>query len=93
MTSIVLAGAASALAVFAIIVKARARKPKKAEKLEKAEIVKRLLALSERESIVWASPPTVRPRLPRSVQGARPSTIHQRPTEITSRPIRTHEQA
>lgn len=52
MTTIVLVGGASALAVFAILVKARAGKPKKAQKKEKAEIVKRLLALSERENIV-----------------------------------------
>ncbi len=50
MTTIVLVGVASALAVFAITLKARARKPKKAEKWEKAQIVKRLLALSEGET-------------------------------------------
>jgi hypothetical protein len=52
MTTIVLVGVASFLAVFAIIVKARAGKPKKPEKWEKAQIVKRLLALSEREDMV-----------------------------------------
>ena len=51
MTAIVLVGVASFLAVLAIIVKAAA-KPKKPEKWEKAQIVKRLLALSEREDIV-----------------------------------------
>ena len=52
MTTIVLVGVASFLVVLAIIVKARAAKPKKPEKWEKAQIVKRLLALSEREDIV-----------------------------------------
>ena len=52
MTTMVLVGVASALAVLAITMRARAGKPKKAEKLEKARIVKRLLALSEREQVV-----------------------------------------
>ena len=52
MTTTVLAGVASALAVFAIALKARAGKPKKADKREKARVVKQLLALSEREEMV-----------------------------------------
>lgn len=52
MTAIVLVGVASFFVVLAIVVKARAAKPKKPEKWEKAQIVKRLLALSEREDIV-----------------------------------------
>lgn len=56
MTTIVLVGVAGALAMFAIIVKACTGKPKKAEKQEKAEIVKRILALSERENVVKGVP-------------------------------------
>jgi hypothetical protein len=52
MITIVLVGVAGFLVVFAIIVKARAAKPKKPEKWERAQIVKRLVALSEREDIV-----------------------------------------
>ena len=52
MTTIVLVGAASSLILFAILIKARARKPKRADKWEKAQIMKRLLALSEREDVV-----------------------------------------
>ena len=52
MTTIVLVGVASFLVVLAIIAKACAAKPKKPEKSEKAQIVKRLLALSEREDTV-----------------------------------------
>ncbi len=52
MTTIVLVGMASTLAVLAIILKARAGKPKKVEKWEKAQVIKRLLALSERENLV-----------------------------------------
>ena len=58
MTTIVLVAMAIALALFAIILKAGAGKPKKAEKWEKAQIVKRLVALSEREDMVnGVSPP------------------------------------
>jgi len=51
MTTIMLVGVASFLVVLAIILKARAAKPEKPEKWEKAQIVKRLLALSESEDI------------------------------------------
>ena len=43
-------GVVTALAVFAILAKACAGKPKRAEKWEKGEIIKRLVALSEREN-------------------------------------------
>jgi hypothetical protein len=61
MTTIVLLGVASALVVLAIVVKALSGKQKKAEKWEKAQIVKRLVALSEQESAVKkaaSQPPT-----------------------------------
>lgn len=85
MTSLLLVGVASTLAVFAIMVKSLAGKPKKLEKGEKAEIVKRLLALSERENM--AITPTVRSREQLSGQGTRPGKIPQKPTRMTSRPI------
>jgi hypothetical protein len=66
MTTIVLVGVASFLVVFAIIVKARGGKPKKPEKWEKAQIVKQLLALSEREDMVKGIP--------------RQQSVSQRPT-------------
>lgn len=52
MITIILVGVASSLVVFAIILKACAGKPTKPEKWEKAQIVKRLLALSEREDMM-----------------------------------------
>jgi hypothetical protein len=55
MTTIVLVVVASFLVVLAIILKARAAKPNKPEKWEKAQIVKRLLALSESEDIAGNS--------------------------------------
>jgi hypothetical protein len=47
-------GVVTALAVFAILAKTCAGEPKRAEKSEKAEIIKQLLALSQRENIVSA---------------------------------------
>ena len=52
MISILLVAVAGALVVFSIVVKARAGKRKKADRWEKAEIVKRLLALSDRENTI-----------------------------------------
>jgi len=52
MTTIFLVGVAGFLAAIAIIVKARAGKPKKPERWEKAQILKQLLARSEREDLV-----------------------------------------
>ncbi len=51
-------GVATALAVFAKVAKTRADEPKK-ERVEKGEIIKQLLALSERENSISAiaSPP------------------------------------
>ncbi|HYL16759.1 MAG TPA: DUF2934 domain-containing protein [Terriglobales bacterium] len=52
-------GVVIALAVFAILAKACAGEPKRAEKWEKGEIIKQLLALSECENSISAiaSPP------------------------------------
>jgi hypothetical protein len=56
MTTIVLVGVAAFLVVFAILLKARGGQRKKPEKWEKAQIVKQLLALSEREDMVQGVP-------------------------------------
>ena len=62
--TIVLVGVASALALIAITVRARAGKPKKLEKLQKAQILKQLLARSERENMIKGISP--RQSLPQS---------------------------
>jgi Protein of unknown function (DUF2934) len=61
-----------ALAVFAILVKTCLGEPKKAEEWEKGQIIKQLLALSERENSISAiaSPPVRSPRI-RSASAAR----------------------
>jgi Protein of unknown function (DUF2934) len=74
MISILFIGVGTALAVFAILAKTYAGGRKKAEKWEKGEIIKQLLALSERENRVSAiaSPPARNLRLAstRSTRGA-----------------------
>src|SRR5207247_3939759 len=59
MMGIIFIGVVTALAVFAILAKTCAGGPKKAEKWEKGEIIKQLLALSDGEnsSAAIASPP------------------------------------
>jgi len=50
VTGLLIIGVGTALAVFAILVKTYGGAPDKAEKWEKAEIMKQLLALSEQEN-------------------------------------------
>ncbi len=64
MVSIVIIGVVIAVAVFALLAKSRGGGPKRAEKWEKAAIMKQLLALSESESGVSAIVPPVRSRPP-----------------------------
>src|SRR6266849_3346702 len=58
-------GVATSLAVFAILAKTCGGEPKRADKWERGEIIKELLALSERENSISeiASPPARSPRL------------------------------
>jgi NADH:ubiquinone oxidoreductase subunit 6 (subunit J) len=50
MITIIVIGAVAALAMFAILMKLCAGEPKETEKLQKGDIIKQLLALSELES-------------------------------------------
>jgi hypothetical protein len=104
MISSLLIGVGTALAVFAILAKTRGE-TKKAQKWEKGEIIKQLLALSERESKVSAiaSPPArnLRPTFTPTTRGdSRKGTFlqpnskrtysHKSPTPpISRRPSRT----
>jgi Protein of unknown function (DUF2934) len=65
-----------ALAVFAILVKTCVGEPKKAEEWEKGQIIKQLLALSERENSISAiaSPPARSPQRPASASAPRSDT-------------------
>jgi Protein of unknown function (DUF2934) len=65
VTGVVIIGVGTALASFAILAKIYAGGPEKAEKWEKAEIIKQLLALSEEENraLTNASSPARNPQL------------------------------
>ena len=89
MISVALIGVAAALLIWAIGAKVVADAPKKADKSQqKAEIIKQLLALSERENKISgiAAPPRVRP-LPK--QGTKLVPVLQGQRARPSQPIRT----
>ena len=92
MISILFIGVVTALAVF-VLAKACARGPKRAEKWDKAEIIKQLLVLSERENGISATAPPVRFRTPLSDQAIRPSKAYQKPTGRTSQPVRSNNKS
>ena len=73
-------GVVTAVAVFAILAKTCAGEPKRAEKWDKGEIIKQLLALSERENSVSAiaSPPPRSLRLT-SASATRNDTLRKGP--------------
>jgi hypothetical protein len=58
MITILCIGVVTALAAFAFVLKTRASEPKKAQKAEKAAIMKQLLALSENENNIPVNPPS-----------------------------------
>ena len=68
MINIPLIGVATALVVCALIAKAFAGEREKPSKSEKAEIMKQLLALSERENTVTGKASSLRTRAPLATQ-------------------------
>jgi len=78
MISILIIGVGAALAMFGIWANKYLRKPHKAEKLEKAEIIKQLLALSEQENraLAIASRAARNPQLA-STPGSRTTTLRR----------------
>ncbi len=88
MLSIICAGIAVVLAVITILVMSGARAPVKAQKWERAEIMKQLLARAEEENI---SPTVAAPRL-RTVAAkprTRPAGSSRSPATSASRPVRS----
>jgi hypothetical protein len=90
MTSIVCIGVVIALGGFVIVLKTYTGQPKKAQKWEKADIMKQLLALSEGESVVPANAPA-RSRTPRAIPGTRPGKFPRQPTSRVSHPAPSHQ--
>jgi hypothetical protein len=80
MTSILLIGLAITLALYLFLTKtglARSWRgePQKAKKQEKAAIMRQLLALSDREQSIPATPPPVRSAKTRTNQRAQPCKL------------------
>ena len=85
MFTIILIGAVAAAAMFVILLKLSPSEPRKAEKLEKGDIIKQLLALSEVEARAAKAKPAVSPaKVPpeNSVRAAKSPDI--KPAEKTS---------
>ena len=74
-----------AIAVLVIVAKLFRTKPKRAEKWERAEIMKQLLALSEREAN--AATTRARAQVPVPSKGMRPTSV--KATTKTSLPVRS----
>jgi len=64
------------------------RKPKRVEKWEKAEIMKKLLALSEQDPALASAAPSVRLRATTTKSGMRPSGAHMKAITSTALPSR-----
>ena len=85
MITIVLIGAVAAAAMFAILLKLSPSELKKAEKMEKGDIIKQLLALSELESRTAKVKTAVPPAKVQPANAARPAKSSEiKPAEKTS---------
>jgi hypothetical protein len=85
MITIVLIGAVAAVAMFAILLKLSPSEAKKAEKLEKGDIIKQLLALSELEARTAKAKTGVPQAKPQPENPARPGKSPEiKPAEKTS---------
>lgn len=86
MITIVIIGTVTALAMFAILLKLFAGNPPETENLQKGDIIKQLLALSELESRTGKSTPPARPgtdQVGNTTRPAKPSS-DTKPMEKTS---------
>jgi hypothetical protein len=84
-TIIILIGAVAAAAMFVILLKLSPTEPKKAQKMEKGDILKQLLALSELEARTATAKtpvPQAKPQAEHPVRPARSPEI--KPAEKTS---------
>jgi hypothetical protein len=84
----VIALAGVGVAALALLLKLSARKPKRAEKWEKAEIMKKLLALSEQDPALASAAPSVRLRTTPAKPRMRPSGAHMKAMTSTTLPAR-----
>jgi hypothetical protein len=85
MLIIVLIGAVAAAAMFVILLKLSPTEPRKAEKMEKGDIIKQLLALSELEARTATAKPAVPQAKPQAEPAVRPAKSPEtKPAEKTS---------
>lgn len=87
MITILCIGVVTAIVAFAVVLKTCGSEPKKAQKAEKAAIMKQLLALSESENSVPALAPS-RTGTRRANPGKRPAKLPVKPAIRTSQPVR-----
>jgi hypothetical protein len=83
MISMLCVGVVAAIAVGVIVAKTCASEPAKAQKREKAEIMKQLLALSERENSLSAIAQP-RPRTRQAIPAMRPLESPRKPAKRIS---------
>jgi hypothetical protein len=93
MTNLLLIGLVVALVAYITLAKAWRPQPQKAKKQEKAEIMRQLLALSDREQGIPTTAPSDRPRTPARGQVTNRSKIPQKPAGKVSQPIRSGKHA
>jgi hypothetical protein len=77
MIGILFIGLGIALALYFMLAKTWGDDSRKAKKQERAEIIRQLLALSDRENSISATPPPVRSRTPRTNQARQPAKLHR----------------
>jgi hypothetical protein len=90
MISMLCIGVVAAMAVGAIVARTCASEPANAQKWEKAEIMKQLLALSERKNRNSIMPiAQSRSRTHHTIPAIRPAESPRKPTRRTSQQVRS----
>ena len=84
-----LIGVATALVACAIVVRVFAHGQQKADKAQKGEVIKQLLALSERESRLSGTPSSARSRVPIPKQTMPAANGQRKATPKISQPLRS----
>jgi hypothetical protein len=84
MITVVVIGAVAAAAMFVILLKLSPNEPKKVEKMEKGDILKQLLALSELEAPTAKAKATLPQARPQSANAHPPKSGEIKPAEKTS---------
>jgi hypothetical protein len=87
MPNIPLIGVATALVACAMVARVFAQGQQKADKAQKGEVIKQLLALSERESRLLGTPSSAGSRAPIPKQAMRPANGPRKATPKISQPL------